>query len=86
MGLVQVDPSLKISSQQMRELTGQIAGDVDLVCWPESSGGTYDLRLEELSNAERNFQLSREPERGLRPCPIPAASCCWLERIISRDC
>ncbi len=71
MGLVQVDPSLKGSTQQMRELTREVASDVQMVCWPESSAGTYDLALEELSNDERNYMLSREPERGLRPWPNP---------------
>ena len=72
MGLVQVDPSMKVSLQQLQELTGQIANDVELVCWPESSAGTYDMRLEEFSDAERNFAMSRAPERGLRPWPNPS--------------
>ena len=69
--LVQVDPSYVVSLSQLRELTTSAAGDVDLVCWPESSGGNYELSLDELSDEKRVFECSREPERGLRPWPSP---------------
>ncbi len=72
LGIIQVDPSHKVSLQQLQELTRQVCREVQLVCWPESSGGTYDLQLETLSDDKRNFELSREPERGLRPWPKPA--------------
>lgn len=71
MGLVQVDPSHKVSIAQLQQLTRQIADGCQLVCWPESTGGTYDLRLESLDDVDRNFQYSRDPERGLRPWPNP---------------
>ncbi len=69
--LVQVDPSYVVSLQQSRELTESVARDVDIVCWPESSGGNYELSLEELSDDRHVFECSREPERGLRPWPFP---------------
>ncbi|MDX1930398.1 MAG: apolipoprotein N-acyltransferase [Pirellulaceae bacterium] len=69
--LVQVDPSYVVSLSQLRELTASAAGDVDIVCWPESSGGNYELSLDELSDEKRVFECSREPERGLRPWPSP---------------
>ena len=69
--LVQVDPSYVVSLGQLRELTDSVANDVDIVCWPESSGGNYELSLDELSDERRVFECSREPERGLRPWPSP---------------
>lgn len=69
--LVQVDPSYVVSLSQLRELTASAASDVDIVCWPESSGGNYELSLDELSDERHVFECSREPERGLRPWPSP---------------
>ncbi len=71
-GLIQVDPSYTESTENARSLTASIADQVDLVCWPESSAGNYDLRLSCLSDEAKNFELSREPERGLRPWPDPS--------------
>ncbi len=70
-GLVQVDPSFVESTESAREQTKAIAGQVDLICWPESSAGNYDLQLQSLANDDLNFQMSRAPERGLRPWPSP---------------
>jgi apolipoprotein N-acyltransferase len=69
--LVQVDPSYVVSLDQAQELTASVAGDVDIICWPESSGGNYELALDELWDEKRVFERSREPERGLRPWPSP---------------
>jgi hypothetical protein len=69
--LVQVDPSFTHSLSQSQKLTAAVGGDVDLVCWPESSGGNYELSLNELSDHMKVFTCSREPERGLRPWPSP---------------
>ena len=71
-GLVQVDPSFVESTDNAREQTNAIAGQVDLVCWPESSAGNYDLQLKSLADDELTFQMSRDPDRGLRPWPSPA--------------
>ncbi|GEM_PF-549096 len=70
-GLVQVDPSFVESTANARAQTMSIAARVDLMCWPESTGGHYDLQLKCLANEERVFQMSRAPERGLRPWPAP---------------
>ncbi len=69
--LVQVDPSFVESVGWARELTQSIVDQVDLVCWPESSGGNYDLALEDLNDELKVFEASRAPERGLRPWPQP---------------
>jgi apolipoprotein N-acyltransferase len=70
-GMVQVDPSNVESTENARIQTERIAEHVDLMCWPESSGGNYELRLGCLANEEQVFEMSRAPERGLRPWPNP---------------
>jgi apolipoprotein N-acyltransferase len=71
LGLIQVDPSYKESPAILQEFTVSIGDQVDLICWPESSGGNYELKLDNLSNSDRIFQMSRSPARGLRPWPNP---------------
>ena len=70
-GLIQVDPSYKDSIEKTQKLTASVGDQVDLVCWPESSGGNYELQLVDLSDEDRVFQMSRNPMRGLRPWPNP---------------
>lgn len=70
-GLVQVDPSYVESLAKSQALTASIADKVDLVCWPESSGGNYEIQLDDLSDADKVFQCSRNPSRGMRPWPNP---------------
>jgi apolipoprotein N-acyltransferase len=72
--LVQVDPSYRESTADLRRLTSTVSKGVDLVCWPESSAGTYDLALGGLSDAPLVFSHSRDPERGDRPWPLPDCS------------
>jgi apolipoprotein N-acyltransferase len=69
--LVQVDPSFRESTDNLRRLTATVSKTVDLVCWPESSGGTYDLALEALTDEPFILARSRDPERGMRPWPHP---------------
>lgn len=69
--MVQVDPSFTESLEQSQQLTMAAAHDVDLICWPESSGGSYELALDELSDRRRVFMASREPVRGLQPWTSP---------------
>ncbi len=52
-GLIQVDPSYVESSDNLRKHTASVAGQVDLICWPESSAGNYDMRLTNLANDEQ---------------------------------
>lgn len=70
-GLIQVDPSFQASTKKLQAYTAQIADQVDLVCWPESSGGNYEMGLISLADEELVFLHSRDPERGLRPWPNP---------------
>jgi apolipoprotein N-acyltransferase len=83
--LVQVDPSFKESPADLRRLTAEFAADVDLVCWPESSGGTYEDSLGHLSDPVQVFQHSREPNRGLRPWENPACQLLLGAKIYSGD-
>lgn len=69
--LLQVDPSFTWSTARLQELTRSVAAQVDMVCWPESSGGNYELGLDELSDRAEVFGHSRAPERGLQPWPNP---------------
>ena len=69
--LVQVDPTYLGSADKLLSLTDSVSGKVDLVCWPESSGGHYHVDLQQLSDPLLVFQLSRDPLRGLRPWPNP---------------
>jgi apolipoprotein N-acyltransferase len=71
LGLIQVDPSYKESPARLQEFTGSVGNQVDLICWPESSGGNYELQLDNFSDSDRVFRMSRSPARGLRPWPNP---------------
>jgi apolipoprotein N-acyltransferase len=70
-GLIQVDPSFQVSIKKLQAYTAEVADQVDLVCWPESSGGNYEMGLISLADEELVFLHSRDPERGLRPWPNP---------------
>ncbi|HET6880949.1 MAG TPA: apolipoprotein N-acyltransferase [Pirellulales bacterium] len=83
--LVQVDPTYLGSSDKLLNLTRSVSGKVDLVCWPESSGGNYHVDLERLSDAERVFELSRDPQRGLRPWPQPSCPLLLGSQTFSGD-
>lgn len=69
--LVQVDPSYTWSTEHLQALTRGVADQVDMVCWPESSGGDYELGLDVLENEEVVFGRSRAPKRGMQPWPKP---------------
>jgi apolipoprotein N-acyltransferase len=74
--LVQVDPSRAESIDELRRLSREAAAGrdrpLDLVCWPECSGGSYAKSLASFADPERVFAESREPLRGLRPLADPA--------------
>ncbi len=70
--LVQVDPSYTWSTEHLQTLTRQVAGQVDIVCWPESSGGDYELGLDALDDEDEVFTRSRMPNRGMQPWPKPS--------------
>ncbi|GAB5406927.1 MAG: hypothetical protein Aurels2KO_51580 [Aureliella sp.] len=69
--LCQAYPMNVESVDNARRISSQIDQDVDLVCWPESIGGTYSRELYSLSNESTVFANSLEPDRGL--CPWPSA-------------
>lgn len=67
--VAQVYPSSTESIGAARELARSISENVDLVCWPESIGGTYAVSLKNLSDYQSVFDNSAEPDRGLQPWP-----------------
>jgi apolipoprotein N-acyltransferase len=74
LALVQADPDASDSIEAFRRLTRQACGGgrpVDLVCWPECSGGSYEEGLESFTDEAAIFRRSRPPRRGLRPLPEP---------------
>ncbi len=85
MALVQVDPSYRQSPDELRRWTGPVADQVDLVCWPESSGGTYESSLDALDDPQRVFRQSRDPNRGLRPWAEPACDLLLGAKIYRGD-
>jgi apolipoprotein N-acyltransferase len=72
--LVQAEPGFTGSVATMQRLTRQVSQRADLVCWPESSSGTYASTLTQFSDPGQIFEQSREPDRGLRPWPSPDCS------------
>jgi apolipoprotein N-acyltransferase len=85
--LVQVDPSRDDSIAGLQRLSRQACADrdrpVDLLCWPECSGGSYAESLLSFSDPERIFAESREPQRGLRPLAEPACPLLFGGKIYS---
>ena len=76
--LVQVDPSRDDSIADLQRLSRQtVAGrdpPIDLVVWPECSGGSYAESLPSFADPERIVAASREPLRGLRPLADPGCA------------
>ncbi|MGI9178252.1 MAG: apolipoprotein N-acyltransferase, partial [Pirellulales bacterium] len=77
--LVQANPEEPDGVEALRTLTestcASTAGPPGIVCWPESSGGCYDDRLESFADPDEVARLVREPTACLRPldnppCPI----------------
>ncbi len=71
--VAQVYPNSTQSIGVAQSFTRSISEQVDVVCWPESIGGTYAVTLEDLSDYQTVFENSAEPDRGLQPWPD--ASC-----------
>jgi len=73
--VIQVDPRQGAGLDELRRLTrAACAADpmIDLVCWPECSGGSYEDGLDSFADEEVVMRRSRPPSRGLRPLPDPA--------------
>jgi apolipoprotein N-acyltransferase len=85
--LVQVDPSRDDSIIDLQRLSRQACANrdrpVDLLCWPECSGGSYAESLSSFADPERIFAESREPQRGLRPLAEPACPLLFGGKIYS---
>ncbi len=73
--LVQVDPGQEDGVPALQRASLEACGGaprgLDLVCWPECSGGSYEEALESFADPETIFARSREPQRGLRPLADP---------------
>jgi len=72
--LVQANPEDPDGIEALRLLTRERSASApapDLVCWPESSGGCYDARLESLADPALTQAWSRPPQHGLRPLENP---------------
>jgi apolipoprotein N-acyltransferase len=65
--VVQVNNSQAESELRLRERTLALDKGVELVCWPESSLGTYCTDLSCFSDKDQVAQLSRESFQSLRP-------------------
>lgn len=70
---VQVDPREGAGIDDLRRLTREAcaSGGVDLVCWPECSGGAYEEGLVSFADEAEVQRRSRPPLQGLRPLPTP---------------
>lgn len=72
--LVQADPSEEDAIEDLQRLTREVcgAGDVDLVCWPECSGGSYEDCLQSFTDQDLLDRFSREPRQGVHPLESPS--------------
>ena len=70
---IQADPREGAGIEELRRLTRAacVSGDVDLVCWPECSGGAYEDGLASFADEAEVLRRSRPPLQGLRPLPEP---------------
>jgi apolipoprotein N-acyltransferase len=64
-GLIQVDPTLAGAEVSLRERSLAIHDQVDLICWPESSLGTYCERLTHFRDRGQTQRLSRDSREAL---------------------
>ncbi len=66
-GMIQVDPSFVGSEVKLRERSLEIHDQVDLLCWPELSLGTYCDELTHFRDREQTAALSRQSQDSLEP-------------------
>jgi apolipoprotein N-acyltransferase len=73
--LVQVDPGQQDGVPELQRASQEACGSsphgLDLVCWPECSGGCYEEALDSFADPDTIFARSRDPQRGLRPLADP---------------
>ena len=84
---VQANPEEGDGVEALQTLTSEAcAADpagVELVCWPECSGGSYSAKLDSLADPEQVLEMSRDPRRGFQPmpsldCPLLFGGKCWV--------
>jgi apolipoprotein N-acyltransferase len=66
-GMIQVDPSFVGAEQKLRARSLEIHNQVDLLCWPELSLGTYSEELAHFGDREQTEALSRQSQDALEP-------------------
>jgi apolipoprotein N-acyltransferase len=74
-GLVQVDPGREGAAESLDRSSREACVEharLDLLCWPECSGGCYEQALDSFADPGQVFARSRDPLRGFRPLPAPA--------------
>ena len=71
--VIQVDPRQGAGLAELRQLTRAACADreIDLVCWPECSGGSYEEGLDSFADETIVMQRSRPSGQGVRPLPEP---------------
>jgi apolipoprotein N-acyltransferase len=65
--MVQVDPVYVGSDEKLRERTLAMHDQVNLICWPETSIGTYSDELAHFRDVDLTLQFSRESHANLEP-------------------
>jgi len=65
--LVQVEPGYVDSLAKMRDRSAAISRRPDLLCWPESSLGTYCFDLPGFEDEAQTAQMSMPPAKDLQP-------------------
>jgi apolipoprotein N-acyltransferase len=66
-GLIQVDPAFVGSEHKLRERSLEVHDQVDLLCWPELSVGTYSEELRHFRDRQQTELLSRQSRHALEP-------------------
>jgi apolipoprotein N-acyltransferase len=84
-GILQGEVGGRSSHVHLLERTRRMANHVDLVCWPETSLGTYRKDLKSFSDPEITLYWSRNSQHCLRPtenagCPVLAAGQTYPDR------
>jgi apolipoprotein N-acyltransferase len=83
---VQADPSEEEAIADLQRLTRAVCGNgvrVDLVCWPECSGGSYEDCLESFADSTLLQRHSREPRQGVHPLEAPVCPLLFGGQIYS---
>ncbi len=70
---IQIDPTFVGWIDKLRDLSRQVESEADLICWPESSTGTYDEALGHFRDVSRTIRHSRMPNPATTL--LPDAKC-----------